>query len=355
MTEEKIPSKKLSMTNTKKEMVDAYNALLKQLEEKEKAALKPEKKLEEKKKSEVVAVATSLSTEGVAKEINNLKLEVNNALAQISDQLEQEVQKFQSVQKAIEFKERDFQEVYEIERAAATLAALIEAQNQRRLEFETEMTAQKEQLDREIKAMRTEWEREKKEHEAQTRERDAEEKKSRERQKEEFVYGFEREQRLATDKFQEEKANLEKELRQWKEDTEKALTERERDMAARESKLTELEDAAQRFPGETEAAVSRAVKDTTERLKGEARNREELLKKEFDGERNVLTTRIGSLEKTVEQQHEQLAKLSQQIEMAYQKVQDIALKAVEGSSAYKSLAGLQQILSEQARGAAQEK
>lgn len=355
MAEEKIQSKKLSMTNTKKEMVEAYNALLRQLEEKEEAALKPEKKLEEKKKSEVVAVAASLSTEGVAKEINSLKLEINNALAQISEKLEQEVQKFQSVQKAIAFKERDFQEVYEIERAAATLAALIEAQNQRRLDFETEMTARKEQLDREIKVMRLEWEREKKEHEAQTRERDAEEKKSRERQKEEFAYAFERERRLATDKFHEQKANLEKELRQWKEETEKALMARERDVTAREGKLTELEQAVQSFPEELEAAVARAVKEATERLKAEAKNREELVKKEFDGERNVLTTRIASLEKTTEQQNEQIAKLSQQIEMAYQKVQDIALKAVEGSSAYKSLAGLQQILSEQARGAAQEK
>ncbi len=355
MAEEKIPPKKLSMTNTKKEMVDAYNALLKQLEEKEKAALNPEKKLEEKKKSEVVSIAASLSTEGVGKEINHLKLEINNALAQIADRLEKEVQKFQSVRQAIEFKERDFQEVYEIERAGATLAALIEAQNQKRLEFETEMAAKQEQLDREIKTMRTEWEREKKEHEAQIRERDAEEKKSRDRQKEDFAYGFEREQRLATDKFQEEKTNLEKELQQKREETEKALLERERDVAARERKLSELEEAVQRFPGETEAAVSRAVKDATERLKAEARSREELLKKEYDGERNVFTTRIALLEKTVEQQNEHIAKLSQQIELAYQKVQDIALKAVEGSSAYKSLTGLQQILSEQARGAAQEK
>ena len=355
MTEEQIPPKKLSMTNTKKEMVDAYTALLRQLEEKERAALKPEKKLEEKKKSEVVTVATSLSTENVAKQINNLKLEINNALAQIADRLEREVQKFQSVQKAIEFKERDFQEVYEIERAAATLAALIEAENQKRLEFETEMAAKREQLDREVKTLRSEWEKEKRDHEAQIRERDAEEKKSRERQKEDFAYGFEREQRLASDKFQEEKAMLEKELRQRKEEAEKALTERERDVTARESKLTELEDAVQRFPGERDTAVTRAVKEATERLKGEARNREELVQKEFEGERNVLTTRIGSLEKTVEQQNLQIAKLSQQIELAYQKVQDIALKAVEGSSAYKSLTGLQQMLSEQARGAAQEK
>lgn len=355
MTEEKLSPKKLSMTNTKKEMVDAYNALLRELEERDKAALKPEKKLEERKKSEVVNVAASLSTEGVAKEINNLKLAVSNALAQIAEQLEKEVAKFQSVQKAIEFKERDFQEVYEIERTAATLAALIETQHQKRLEFETEMAAKREQLAREISTTRSEWDKEKRAHEAQIRERDAEEKKSRDRQKEEFAYSFERDRRLATDQFQEEKVNLEKELRLKKEETEKALLEKERDVAARESKLKELEEAVQRFPGETEAAVSRAVKDVSERLKSEAKNREELLKREYDGERNVLTTRIAALEKTVEQQNEHIAKLSQQIELAYQKVQDIALKAVEGSSAYKSLAGLQQMLSEQIRGAAPEK
>lgn len=325
------------MTNTKKEMVDAYNALLKQLEEKEKAALKPEKKLEEKKKNEVVGIASSLSTEGVAKEINNLKLAVNNALTQIAEQLEKEVAKFQSVQKAIEFKERDFQEVYEIEQAAATLAALIETQSQKRLEFETEMAAKREQLERDINTTRSEWERERKIHEAQIRERDAEEKKTRDRQREEFTYTFEREQRLASNQFQEQKANLEKELQQKKEETEKALLEKERDIAARESKLKELEEAVARFPGELEGGVARAVKDATERLKTEARNREELLRKEYDGERNVLTTRITSLEKTVEQQNEHVAKLSQQIELAYQKVQDIALKAVEGSSTYNPL------------------
>ncbi|MGF1614952.1 MAG: hypothetical protein ACFCVA_13890 [Gammaproteobacteria bacterium] len=349
------PSPKLSMSNTKKEMIDAYNALLRQFEEKDKAALRPEKKLEERKKSEVVGIAASLSTEGVAKELNNLKLEINNALAQIADRLEKEVQKFQSVQQAIEFKEKDFQEVYEIERTAASLAALIETQNQKRLDFETEMAARRQQLDREILTLRAEWERENKEHDAQIRERDAEEKKSRDRQKENFAYEFEREKRLATDKFQEEKANLEKTLRESKEQAEKSLLERERAVAAREHKLNELEEAVQGFTGEIEAAVTRAVKDATERLKAEAKNREELLKKEYDGERNVLTTRIASLEKTVEQQNDQIAKLSQQIEAAYQKVQDIALKAVEGSSAYKSLTSLQQILSEQARGAIQEK
>jgi hypothetical protein len=93
----------------------------------------------------------------------------------------------------------------------------------------------------------------------------------------------------------------------------------------------------------------------TERLKGEAGSREELLRKEFDGERNVLNTRIESSEKTVKEQGEHIAKLSLQMEKAYQKVQDIAVKAIEGSSNAKSLANLQQLLNEQIRKQPQEK
>jgi hypothetical protein len=97
------------------------------------------------------------------------------------------------------------------------------------------------------------------------------------------------------------------------------------------------------------------VKETTERLSLEAKNREELLKKEFIGEKNVLTTRIESLEKTVKEQSAQIGSLTQLLEKANQKVQDIAVKALESSSAQKSLSSLQQLLSEQMKKPTQEK
>ena len=106
---------------------------------------------------------------------------------------------------------------------------------------------------------------------------------------------------------------------------------------------------------EMDSAVNKAVKETIERLNGEAGSREELLRKEFDGERNVLSTKINSAEKTIKEQGEQIAKLSLQMEKAYQKVQDIAVKAIEGSSDAKSLANLQHLLNEQIRKQPQEK
>ena len=69
----------------------------------------------------------------------------------------------------------------------------------------------------------------------------------------------------------------------------------------------------------------------------------------------LLNGRIDVLEKRMEKQNEQIAKLSQQLEMAYQKVQDIALKAVESSSHLKSMAGFPPSYNDQARKPSQDK
>jgi hypothetical protein len=64
---------------------------------------------------------------------------------------------------------------------------------------------------------------------------------------------------------------------------------------------------------------------------------------------------VGALKKTLKEQNEQTPKLSQQLEKAYQQVQEIAVKTIEGSSTVKSFANLQQWVSEQVRKPSQEK
>ena len=112
---------------------------------------------------------------------------------------------------------------------------------------------------------------------------------------------------------------------------------------------------ADSFPKEMESAVAQAIKDTSERLKLEAKNREDLLLKQFEGERNVLAARNESLEKANKDLLALNAKLSLQLEAAYQKVQDIPEKTVEGSSQSRSLADLQELFSEQSRKGRDEK
>jgi hypothetical protein len=347
MDEKKTLPKKLSIANTKQEMMEAYQAAMKMLEEQRQLELKPEKKLEERKARETVRVADSLSSEGVVQEIGGLKVEIGKVLTQIGDKLEDEVGKFKAIQNAITLKEKELQELYEIEKSAMTLAALIESQNQKKQLFETEMAARKEDLTLEIQNTRFEWAKEKAEYDAQVKERDAAEKKKRDREKEEYEYAFKRQQQLAKDKFDDEKGKLEKEILLTRERMDGELSGREKIIAAKEEELTELRKRAALFPKELETAVAKAVKETGERLNWESKNREELLKKEFTGEKNVLATRIESLEKTAKEQTAQIAALTQFLEKANQKVQEIAVKALESASAQKSLSSLQQFLGEQ--------
>ena len=349
MAEKTAAAKKLSEKNTKQEMLEAYQTLAKQLDEKRAAELAPERRLEEKRAEEAVRVATAVEAEGIDREIGQLKAEIGKFLADISDRLASESSRFRSIQKAVQSKEGELKELYAIEKAAVSLAALLEAQNQKRSDFETQMAREREELQSEIAFLRAEWDKEKQAHEAQLKDRDSAEKKARDREREEFTYAFKRDQQAVKDKLNDEKAALEKEIKLKKEAADKEFAEREKVIAEKEGEFMELRSKVAAFPKELENTLNQAVKEASDKLKLEAKNREELLRKEFEGERNVLTARNESLERAYKDLNAANLKLAQQLEAAYQKVQIIAEKTVEGTSQSKSLADLQKLLIEQSR------
>jgi len=338
---------KLTMSNTKKEMLDAYNPVLKQLKEKRRAEMKPAETAAEKKKSVAKTVADSLSTEGIGKQIGVLKSEIGKALNELADRLEEEMSKYTQVKKAVETAEAELSEIYDIEKDASSLAALLEAQKQKRQEFDAEMAATqaqseaemrtvREKFETEMNSKREDWKNEKTQYEAMMKEYNAAEKKKREREQEEYKYQFEREKQLTIEQYEHDKAKLEREVHLKRDEMEKDLAEREAAVAAVEAELQQLRERVEKSPGELKNAVGQAVIEATTRLERDGQTKIELLQKEFGGERNVLNSRIESLQETVAKQAEQIAKFSQQLEHSYRQVQDIAVKAIEGSSASRS-------------------
>jgi response regulator RpfG family c-di-GMP phosphodiesterase len=79
----------------------------------------------------------------------------------------------------------------------------------------------------------------------------------------------------------------------------------------------------------------------------EAKNREDVLKAEFESERQRHLTRIGSLEQTVQELTEQKHQLTKQLKAAYLKVQEIAENTSESAGQTKAVAELQQLLIDQ--------
>jgi hypothetical protein len=326
-------------------VADAEKAIAQRKE----SEVKPEERIAAKSVSEAVAAADALSSEGVVHLISELKSTMTRTLTQLSDRLEEEIDKYGRICRAIAAKESELKEIYEIQRSASTLLAFLETHERKREEMERDLQAEKERLDHEIETTRIEWDKERREHEQEIKERDAAEQKRRQRELEEYKYSFVREQQLARDQVGDEIAAAQKEWAQRKSQQEREWAEREKALAAGEQELAELRARAAGFAEELKAATERAAADAVARAQQQHQAAQELLRRELEGEKNVLATKIAALERTVQEQAEQLSRLEQQAEKAYAQVQEIAVRAIEGSASTKQLANLQQLFTEQVR------
>lgn len=82
-----------SLKNTKQELLNAYNEMRRQLEEKDKTQLKPEQKVQERKEAEVLTAVKAMTADGVVQKIDQLKQEIIRTLADLGDKLTSEVDK----------------------------------------------------------------------------------------------------------------------------------------------------------------------------------------------------------------------------------------------------------------------
>ena len=242
----------------------------------------------------------------------------------LSERLEQEVGRDDAVKRAIAEKEQELAEIYEIQKASSSLAALIEAQNLKKEEFEADMAARKEALTREIEEMRSEWQKEKAQRAAEQKEQDAVEARKRSRERKKYDYALQRERQAAQDAFEkekegieEEKSRLEREITLRREHTDREFAEREQAIARQEQELADMRAMVAAFPKELETTVTGEVKAAVEKVQTEGKFRLDLAQKEFDGERNVLQGRIASLESVLKDQSAQLAKLNEQVEKSW--------------------------------------
>ena len=153
---EKSPAKKRA---PRQQMLEALAEAEKSAAERREAQATPEAKLEARNTAQAVAAADELSTEGVVKSIGELKSVIGKMLTQLSDRLEEQVARYVQIQRAIVAKDAELKEIYEIQRSASTLTALIETHERQRGQLEAELTETRSELEREIGMSRAEWDR----------------------------------------------------------------------------------------------------------------------------------------------------------------------------------------------------
>ncbi len=328
------PKPKRPSRSTKSEAQEEFVAMLPAL-----AAASPmdkDKSTEIKKAGEkaVVEKASTYTVDNIIKGIADLNINLGKALSDLSGKLATEANKLAELQKAIEIQNNRLKELHDMDAAAVSLKALLEAQSERRGAFDAEMAEKRAEFDAEMARKRDEWKRESAAHDLAVSERDAAMKKSREREQEEYAYTL----ALARKKDADASALREKEV-----------ADRLAALAAREKEFNEMKSRAERFPNELADAVKKAEDAARVAALKQAEAEAKLAAKEVEGDKRVSALKIASLEEKIAAQTTQIESLTKQLAAANSQVQDIAVKAIEGASGLKALSAVNEIALEQAK------
>lgn len=326
----KVPE--VSEKNKKNEILDAYNALLKEMKEQKKHAPKQKEELVKKHEEKALKVASTLSQEEIIKTLASVKVQVGKSLDQLEEKLIERYREYMDLETAIDTARRNLEEIHSISVEAESLAALVQCQQETKDEFEVEMEEKREELEYEIAETKRQWEIEQEEQVWKRKEELNRQQIEQKREEEEYKYQQKIMKQKDSDAYQANKLALEKELEEKREQVERELTSREQMVAEKEERFDELSTKVESFPEQLQKAIAETRKETTEKVQRDLQFKMELSQKEMEGERKLFQQRIESLESKIKEQEQQINQLTQATNKAGQQVQSIAVKAIEGAS-----------------------
>ncbi|MEN0006925.1 MAG: hypothetical protein AAF798_22425 [Bacteroidota bacterium] len=300
--------KRVSNSNTKADILKAYEALVVELKEERKENSALQQKL---KQQQTAVQQAQQQTKGgnATQSIQLLRETFNHQLDAIEEGLEKEQVAFQALQATIAQEQKTLEEVYKIKAEAESLEALLITNKQAREKLEQEMKARKADLLEDIEATKVQWKRE----------------------QEAYEYKLKVQRRNETDAYEQKKAQQEQELAQQKQTFEREVAEREQAVEQQEQELERLQALAAQFDSRLEKAVAAAQKATKEQLTKELDFKHQLETKDMEAALKLHQQEIESLKQQVAERQTLIDSLSSKTDNATQQVKDIALKAIENA------------------------
>lgn len=315
--------------NTKAQVLEAYEKLLKKVEEKSND--NPREVQQRKEVAQTVKKASDSSGESILNQINKIKSEFISSLETVASELTEERKKLETIQNAISIEEKRLDDLYGLSATADSFSALLLAQKEQKEQFEQEMAARKEQLTLQIAETRAQWEKEKSAHDENLKAEKETISKLRKREEEEYAYATQQKRKQEQDEYNQKKNRQDNELKEQRLLFEKEFAEREKSLLESENELESLRSASERFPAQLAEAVQKAQSETEARLQTIYKYEKELQSKETQGLLNLKDQQVKSLEAKIKEMEVQLKEAGSKADNSEKTVKDIALKAIESS------------------------
>lgn len=318
--------------DNKSQILKAFQQLLDNRKNASQLIETKEETAERQKDKEVVDKASNYTVESIVKGLADSQLDFGNTIDSVTEKLTKELTKLTELQHAILVTTRQVEELQNI-RVAADALDILQQENQEKLrEFEEESTKTYQLLETETNEKHLAWEKEQQEYERLLAEKQATLEKDRKREEEDYKYEVERQRKVEANQYEERKRKLERDLAEKGKEKDKVWQERERVLAENQPKFEEYKAKVATMPDELEKAVKKAREEAIKETYEAEQVKANLLEKEVAASSEVYDLKIKSLEKTIEQQVSQLTQLTEQLQAGMKQAQELAMKAVQGTS-----------------------
>lgn len=318
--------------DNKSQILRAFQQLLEDKKNASQLIATKEETAERQKDKEVVDKASNYTVESIVKGLADSQLDFGNTIDSVTEKLTKELTKLTELQHAILVTTHQVAELQNT-RIAADALDILQRENQEKLkDFEEESTKTYQLLETEINEKHLAWEKEQQEYDRLLAEKQATLEKDRKREEEDYKYEVERQRKVEANQYEERKRKLERDLAEKGKEKEKVWQERERVLAENQPKFEEYKAKVATMPDELEKAVKKAREEAIKETYEAEQVKANLLEKEVAASSEVYELKIKSLEKTIEQQVSQLTQLTEQLQAGMKQAQELAMKAVQGTS-----------------------
>lgn len=305
--------------NTKAEILKAYNALLKKVQEEKENV--PKQLQEEKRKNETLSKVSDMQSASIVSNITAIKDTLSNSLEELLSQLLAEFKSLEDIRAAIAIEKQSLEDIYSLSATTDSLATMLLVQKE-----------QKEQFEKELSEAKAQWEQEKAQQKVEDKEYNDELNKRRKREEEEFQYALKVVRQKDKDQYEAQKEALEKELKVKLTAFEADMVKREDALKNAETELSELRKKNADFPTQLEKAVADKEKAVTEQLELQHDFELKFLKQQSEADIKLKEQTITSLYEKIKEQQDLIKEYSEKTNRAEAGVKDIAVKAIENAA-----------------------
>lgn len=348
--------------NTKAQILDAYEALLKERNTLEKQMQRSQSDAKPRPTEDPTSLSPRTSApvtpqpqaaESIGKTLltlDQLQAGFGTAISELSEQLTAKAVQLQQRQGAIALEAEQLQTHHDLESVEAeTLETLLQTYQENATTFATELSQRRTTLEQTYQEASLAWEKEQDTHRRFVQDRNETYQTTTQREEQAYLYTRDLQREGDQKDYDLAQRQRNQELETAKHNQERDWVEREQAIAQQEQQFAALKAQVEAFAKNKAQAIQKAKESATAEAQYQAKVTADLQAKEREGQQRVYELQIQSLEQTIQNQESHLQALTRQLDAARKQVQDLAVKAIEGTSNIQSYEAFKEIALEQAK------